>query len=138
MSPTHYLASRSPSFLTVSDDQRARAGEIAEGLKGTLGLLALIETNAEDNEYRCEEYQGISEFSQEQVHAARAHQKQKHRLTEQFQANGKEAAWLDRWQLIWSILAEASSGLRFGQALNFTHIDSLRHRRGLQHTPRQI
>ena len=46
----HHLAPGDAHRLAVADDERARAGEVAQGLEGALGLALLVERDADDDD----------------------------------------------------------------------------------------
>lgn len=64
-------------------------------------------------------------ISQEQAHRTCPDQKQEHRFTKQFQADGKDAAWCGRRQLVRSFRQEANRSFGFGKTLDLPHIDTL-------------
>ena len=81
----HHFAPGDALLPAVADDQRARAGEVAQGLQRPFGLLLLVKGDADDHKHKAHQHQGFFPVAQEQVEQAAGDQHEEHGLAHDFQ-----------------------------------------------------
>ena len=76
----HHVAPGDALRLAISDDQRAWAGEIAQGFDGALGLAFLIQGERHRHDHEAEQRQALLQVTKHHVQGPRREQQQEHRL----------------------------------------------------------
>ena len=78
----HHVAPGDALFLAVTDDQRARRREVAQGFQRALRLALLRQRDADHDEHEGQQQGRLRAVAQQQVDAAGHQQHQEHRLGE--------------------------------------------------------
>jgi hypothetical protein len=112
----HDLATGDAPAFAVSDDERARAGQIAQPLQNLFGAFFLDDRNRDDDGDEGEQHQRFAEIAEDQVDQAGADQQLKHRLAPDLERDAQQRALLRLRQFVGTFPAQAGRRLLFGEA----------------------
>src|SRR5262249_55013091 len=88
---THDLGARHADRRPVAHHQRARTGEIAQGVESLLGAAFLQDRDRHHHDNRYREDDGFADVAKQQVDQSTADEQEEHRLAEDVQRDGKRA-----------------------------------------------
>ncbi len=112
----HHVAPGDALRLAVADDQRARAGEVAQRFDGALGLALLVQRERHGDDHEAEQRQALLQVAEDEVERARREQQQEHRLAHRLGRDRQQRAVLPAGQRIGAVLGQALGGLGCAQA----------------------
>ncbi|TSE30156.1 hypothetical protein Tther_01146 [Tepidimonas thermarum] len=114
---THHLAPCNPPPLPIADDQRARAGEVAQGLDGALGFALLVQRQAQRDQHQTQQDQPFVQLPQNQVERGGGQEQQEHGFPGRLRNDGDPGAPLPAGQRIGAFTAQPVGRFGAGEAL---------------------
>ena len=111
----HDIAAGNPLAFAVADDQRTRAGQVAEGFEDPLGA-SLLDDGDQDGE-GCEDDQNdrLLYVAECEIDAAATQQQRQHRLAQDFQHDTERGPPLRARKLVEPLDLQSRLGVGLGQ-----------------------
>ncbi len=112
------FSSGDPDMFAVPDDERPRAREASQRLQRPLGLLLLVDGNADDEDDKAHQHQALGEVTEDKIDEPARNEQDEHRLTDNSKDYPKYAAVFRSRELVVSFGPEFFCSFRAGQAGN--------------------
>ena len=110
------VTSGNPHRNAVADDQCARARQIAQRLQRVLGLLRLVQRDADDDADRAKNGDRLFQITQEQIYDAGRNEQEQHRLTHDIDGDRQQRPRLRGGKLVGTVQGKLRRGLAAGEA----------------------
>jgi hypothetical protein len=97
--------------LAVAQHERSRTGQVAQRLQGAGALALLVQRDHHDHADRSRQHDGFGPIAEQEVHRARGHEQQEHRLARDPGDQRPPAGSACPGQFVGALAREAARGL---------------------------
>ena len=112
----HHVTPRDTQVLAIAHHQRARAGEVAQGLDRAFGLAFLVQRQAKRDQHETEQREAFLQVAEREVQGTRAEQQQEHRFAHSLGDDRQQRAALAARQRVGAVFGQPARRVGAAQA----------------------